>query len=290
MTADRDTTRIVRSWLRTDEHESADRVLETVLSRLDTTPQRRHLWPVRRVTHMTSVTRVAIGTAAVVVIAVLAFNLLPRSSSVGGPTAPPPPSPTATPTPVPLNGQTDMDGRYLVGSGIASRVTVAVPTGWTAGGDWVLRGPGGYEAPAGMAIRFYTVQDVYKNPSDTTDGFVTPRVGPTVADLVDAIVSHPAWTASEPTDITIDGYAGQLVQLTIPTDATLSSDGSFFLFADPNDGQIFGWVPGQIFDVRIVDVAGERIVIEAYHYPGTSASDLAAQQAVLDSIELAPGP
>ena len=32
MSAERDTTRIVRSWLRTDEHESADRVLDTVLT------------------------------------------------------------------------------------------------------------------------------------------------------------------------------------------------------------------------------------------------------------------
>ena len=45
MTAERDTTRVVRSWLRADEHESADRLLHTVLARLDTTPQRRPWWP-----------------------------------------------------------------------------------------------------------------------------------------------------------------------------------------------------------------------------------------------------
>ena len=41
MSTDRDTTRIVRSWLGTDEHESADRVLDAVLDQLDATPQRR---------------------------------------------------------------------------------------------------------------------------------------------------------------------------------------------------------------------------------------------------------
>ena len=41
MSTDRDTTRIVRSWLQTDEHESADRVLDAVLDQLDATPQRR---------------------------------------------------------------------------------------------------------------------------------------------------------------------------------------------------------------------------------------------------------
>ena len=43
MSTDRE-TRIVRSWLQTDEHESAERLLGTVLDRLDTTPQRRPLW------------------------------------------------------------------------------------------------------------------------------------------------------------------------------------------------------------------------------------------------------
>ena len=49
MSTDRDTTRIVRSWLQTDEYESADRVLDAVLDQLDTTPQRRATWwPARR--------------------------------------------------------------------------------------------------------------------------------------------------------------------------------------------------------------------------------------------------
>ena len=49
MSTERDVTRIVRSWLRTDEHESADRVLDTVLDLLDATPQRRSWWPARRI-------------------------------------------------------------------------------------------------------------------------------------------------------------------------------------------------------------------------------------------------
>ncbi len=64
MTTDRDTTRMVRSWLRTDEHESADRVLEAVLASLDTTPQRRLWWPSRRFTKMNTLTRLAVAAAA----------------------------------------------------------------------------------------------------------------------------------------------------------------------------------------------------------------------------------
>ena len=39
------------------------------------------------------------------------------------------------------------------------------------------------------------------------------------------------------------------------------------------------------FDQNIIDVGGERLVVEAFHYPGTSEDDLAAQRAVVDSIQ-----
>ena len=64
MTADLDTTRIVRSWLRTDEHESADRVLDTVLARLDATPQHRSLWPVRRIADVNANVKLLIAAVA----------------------------------------------------------------------------------------------------------------------------------------------------------------------------------------------------------------------------------
>jgi hypothetical protein len=52
---------------------------------------------------------------------------------------------------------------------------------------------------------------------------------------------------------------------------------------------IYGSAPRQTFDLYIIDVAGERLVIDAFHDPGTSATDLVAQQAVLDSIQLDAG-
>ena len=74
MQSDRDVPRIVRSWLRTDEHESADRVLDNVLALLDTTPQRRSRWPARRVTDMNTYTKLAIAAAAVVVAVTLSLG------------------------------------------------------------------------------------------------------------------------------------------------------------------------------------------------------------------------
>ena len=64
MATERDVTRIVQSWLRTDEHESADRVLDNVLALLDATPQRRSWWPARRFADMNITAKLATAAAA----------------------------------------------------------------------------------------------------------------------------------------------------------------------------------------------------------------------------------
>ena len=94
MSQERDVTRLVRSWIREDQHESADRILGVVLDRLDTTPQRRS-WPAWRSNLMNTYVKLIAAAAAVLVVAVAGYQLLPRSSGVGGePTIAPSPSPS----------------------------------------------------------------------------------------------------------------------------------------------------------------------------------------------------
>ena len=45
---------------------------------------------------------------------------------------------------------------------------------------------------------------------------------------------------------------------------------------------------GNIDTVYVVDVNGKRVVIVARHYPGTSATDLAELQAIVDSVQIEP--
>lgn len=92
MNTGHDVNRVVRSWLREDDHESADRILGTVLDRLDTTPQRRFWWPARRDSRMHKLALAAAATAAALLVAVAGYNLLPRLGTVG---------PGASPSPTP---------------------------------------------------------------------------------------------------------------------------------------------------------------------------------------------
>ena len=100
MSADRDVNRIVRSWLEEGATALPDRVLDNVLDQLPATPQRRSWWPARRFRDMNTLFKLAIAAAAVVVVALVGINLLPRSDGVGGSgtSASPAPSPTASPS------------------------------------------------------------------------------------------------------------------------------------------------------------------------------------------------
>jgi hypothetical protein len=83
METDRDTTRIVRSWLEEGRTTLPDRVLDAVLDRVPATPQRRPWWPVWRTPPMNTSAKLAIGMAAVAVVAVVGIGVLSGRGAVG---------------------------------------------------------------------------------------------------------------------------------------------------------------------------------------------------------------
>ena len=99
MSADREVTRTVRSWLEEGVTALPDRVLDAVLDQVPATQQRWAWWPARRLPQMNTRVRIAAAVAVVVVVALIAVNFAPKSASVGGP--PSTASPTAKPAPSP---------------------------------------------------------------------------------------------------------------------------------------------------------------------------------------------
>jgi hypothetical protein len=96
MSADWDQDGVVRSWLRMEEEASADRILDTVFERVETTPQSRS-GLIDRLPSVNLSMGVVLATAVAVVMAVVAIASLPGGGFLGGP--PPSGGPTATPAP-----------------------------------------------------------------------------------------------------------------------------------------------------------------------------------------------
>ena len=125
MTTERDSDmRIVLSWLREETHENAERVLLRTLDEVDTTPQRRSWWPAWRSNRMNTYAKLLAAAAAVLVVAVVGYQFLPRNGGIGGPS-------TIAPSPSPAllargTFTAQVGGRYAVdidATGGASSVT-----------------------------------------------------------------------------------------------------------------------------------------------------------------------
>jgi len=303
MSSDRETTRIVRSWLEEGVTALPDRVLDGVLDQVPATRQRRSpWWPARRLPIMNKTMRIALSAAVVAVALLLGFNyfVTPNIGSPGlgdpeptfTPTPVPTPEPTATPIPR-LNGQEDLDaGQYRVGERFQMDITISVPDGWSAFEDFAVDPPAGADPPGGSSLAFWSVENLYVDPLAEELGTLDPPVGPTVDDLVDALVTHPAWTTTAAIDITVDGFAGERLELTIPSGVEFDNCGSspFLMWTATSGGYRCAQGPGQVHDIYVVDVEGERLVFYVISFPDTPAADLAALQAVVESIEIDPLP
>ena len=287
MSTDRDTRRIVRSWLRTDEGESADRVLDIVLDRLDTTPQRRATWwPARRTSTMNQAMRIALASAAVVAVALIGVSFF-SGGNVGGP-EPGGPSPTATPEPAalvtgPLEAGTYSTTPFTLPGGPIS-FTLTVPNGWEAdvpGAVFPAGGPGG---PDGAAGTFLQPEGLYSDPCDGNSGAPDVEIGPSVDDLVTALGSQRAYESTTASDVIVDGYSGKRLDLQLPSDVDFATcdSGEFWVW----DAGPYAQGVGNHWQVTIVDVDGTRVVILAHDFADTPASTKAELQNVVASIQI----
>ena len=311
MSTDLDTTRIVRSWLRQDEHESAARVLGEVHAALDATPQRPPWWPARRFADMNSFAKLAIAIAAVVVVAVVGFNLLPGGSNVGGtPTASPsaPPSPTASqsagasnsvpPAPSPIEGAIPPAGALKVGrhqfsqNGVAFSLEIAAD-GWNSSG--VAVAPDGGHLQKGVQgdrdaawLLLWSIDGVY---SDPCGGLAAPPVSPSAADLADAVATLAGTElVAGPTDVTVGGRAAKHVEITIPEDIGCAPSEFRLWYDDVTcDGAAPCWrwasSLGETNSVWIVEVDGKHVWIEAETYKEATPEIQAEVQAIIDSLQ-----
>lgn len=298
MTREPDFIGLVEDYL--DEHEGVtplpDATRAAIRARLPSTHQRPAWWPTRRLSPMNTTLKFGLTGAVVAVVALLGLTYIASPNlflNVGGgddnppSAAPATPQPTATPIPQLPEGEIPRTATYRANPFIPVEVLVTVPEGWIGGGDWLLLGPRGVEPPDGMNIRFGSVLNLFADPFARGAGLLDPPVGPSVDDLVEAMTSHADWPTTGSTDVTVDGYAGKVVRLTLPADLDMPT-GQFLLFRDEAFGDRWAFEPGQIIDFYIIDVDGERLVLELFSYPDTPAEDIAEREAIVESMQLRP--
>ena len=156
-----------------------------------------------------------------------------------------------------------------------------VPDGWVGFSGVVVHPATGTEGPDGMGIAFGEVNaGMFADPCRWRAADSEVPVGPSVDDLVNALAEQTAYEVSDPVDVSLGGYSGKQVDLQLPADVASCDAGEFY----PWVGSIYAQGPDHRWDVWILDVEGDRIVVLGTHFAGTSAEDRAEQQAIIDSI------
>ena len=166
------------------------------------------------------------------------------------------------------------------------KIEITVPEGWYTGGGWVVRKGSGSPPSLRVAVMFWDVDKVYPTPCEWA-GKPMVDPGPDVDGLASALADRPLRNATAPTDVVLGGFRGKYLEWSVPADIDFDDcDEGFFESWTAN-----GWAsdryqqePGQVDRLWILDVDGERLVVDATYVPAASAQDRAELENVVDSI------
>ena len=295
---------VFESWLADGPTRMPEHLVDSIVSQLEQTHQRKHVWlPGRE--QMNRMMVAVGGVAAVALLAVVGLNLFGHGSGVGiqpTPTATPlaTSSPTATPVPTSpptaLVGGTVATGRHFIDVQGYRYTFDVVGNDWQAsiGSPDILVTKGAIDGSSFAAMWLWGQSDpsqvVWTQACQWSGTGVTP--GPAVSDLATAISGLQGFETTQPTNVTVSGYTGEEVQLTVPAGLTFAAGSA----QGCPQGQYRSWdgryyqTAGQKDDVRILDLGGVRTLIITSQFPGTDAQTLAEQSQMFDSLEIAPAP
>jgi hypothetical protein len=260
-------------------------------------------------------------------VAAIVISIVSGCSSTGpgaspsptlGPTPTLNPSPTPTPSSAPTRSSTPPiqdimklrglapiePGTYFIdpdfGPSTPLRVVYEVPfEGWSQwAGTVKFNDDGGH-----VAVSVTTVVNLVSDGC-SDHSWADPPVGPSVDDLATALAAlAPFQVTSPPKDVTMFGYSGKHLELTVPdlpvdgvgdrvftgcAGRQLKSWVAPFDTAQPGDA-FYGYTgPGYSEEFWILNVEGTRLMIAAERSPGSPSGDLAELRTILDSIRIEP--
>lgn len=205
------------------------------------------------------------------------------------------PSAETTLTPVPSAGP---EITTIAGHSIGDAVqgyTVEAPVGWSTfdGGFVVQQGSN----VTGLSV--WDVGEVPRDPCHWQDSLRDP--GPTVDDLVEALTTQRLRHATKPTPVTLDGYEGLYLEWSVPADMVVTGDAEFHgCDIQPSNGlrDFVSWfgngsgeryqqVAGQVDMLWVLDVEGQRLLVDATYSPDDTEADRAELAAIVESLRFA---
>jgi hypothetical protein len=191
-------------------------------------------------------------------------------------------------------------GTYFVepvGTDIQVFYTISAAGWWSWFGGFKL----GLETDPPNTVVGFGILNVTNVVQDGCTGHIAavPRVGPTVDDMATALAGlSPFVLTKPPSEVTIDGFRGKHLELTVP-DLALQGSGDDTKFAACTDGELWSYIgkplgfanhayshPGQSEGIWLLDVDGTRVMIGTFTSPGSSDGDNAELRSIFDSIDI----
>jgi hypothetical protein len=146
-----------------------------------------------------------------------------------------------------------------------------------------------------VGISVWDVGRVPRDPFQWRSTLEDP--GPSVDDLVAALGAQAQRDASEPSGVLLAGHPGRYLEWSVPDDAVVTGD-SDFEGCDLQEGHAdfvswFGdgygerWqqVAGQVDRLWVLDVDGQRLVVDATYSPDATAVDRDELERVVASLQ-----
>ena len=201
-------------------------------------------------------------------------------------------SPTTTPAASTDLGVTSI-GAFVIGGGHYPSYTVTAPHTWAAWqGHFVVK----QNVSGVMGLSVWDVGRVPRNPCHPLGHLYDP--GPTVNDLVAAFATQPMRHATTPTDVTLAGYRGRYLEWSVPAHMVVTGDADFagcdvqsnghrdFVswFGNGGDGERYQQVAGQVDKLWVLDVRGQRLVVDGTYSPDTTRAQRRELGQVAESL------
>ena len=288
MTATRNPDTLIRAFLDEGLEELPDRSFDAVRRDIHRTRQRAVIGSWKE-PNVTTLSRLAIAAAVLLAVGVAWVNFVPMGN-IGPPGPFPTPSPTSTP--VPVSGSMALPpGRYAFNWPRAAgadgepgpTISITIPSeGWTSFDTFAAdKNYGPDDSGAGPSFVVWKIANRYVDPC-THDTALSPVPGDGIDELLEALADQPGITAEPLVPVTVDGYSGSSVELTVATDIATCA-GGFFPWIDK-------FVQGNNERLRVyaLDVEGFRLTFFLRIPERTLPADLAELEGIVDSIDIEP--